>query len=388
MVPTFVGYPKVFVVDAEGKPLLPCHPARARMLLKAGRAVVERGIPFTIRLKRVVENPVGSLRAKVDDGSKRVGIALVNEYTGEVVFRGTLIQRGDVVRLLTLRREYRRNRRYRIVRHRECRNNNRKQVVPFPSIRQKKEAVYRVLANLAKIAPISGVDVELVAAGVKNPALPGGDVREKVLNRDGGCVLCGSKKKLQRHHLVPRSKGGSDTPENQVTLCERCHRRLHVGEVSLDREGRTFVWVAHAVLGKAYLLASLSRFGSVRACEGWQTKEWRERMGLPKSHANDAASLFPPERRLVFFGPEYLVWPLRRRRWEGNPTKTCEERNGFRHWDVVRAVRAGRVIFGCVRSLKARAITLRTVDSDNFEVSYLKARLLHRPRGLVYVPVW
>lgn len=384
----FFNFPKVFVVDAEGKPLLPCHPARARKFLKAGKAVVERGCPFTIRLKRAVENPVGALRAKVKDGSKRVGIALVNEHTGEVVFRGTLLQRGNVSRLLTLRRECRRSRRYRKVRHRPCRNLNRRQVVPPPSVRQKKEAVYRVLADLAKVAPISGVDVMLVSAGVKNPALPGRNAREKVLNRDGACVLCGSKEKLQRHHLIPRSRGGTDTPLNQVTLCEECHRKLHAGEASLDRRGKTFVWTAHAVLGKAYLLVLLSRFGEVRTCEGWQTKEWREGLCLPKSHANDAASLFPPEKSVKFFGSEHLIWPLRRRRWEGNPTKTCEKKGGFRHWDVVRAVRAGRVIFGCVRSLKARAMTLRTADSDNFEVSYPKARLLHRPRGLVYVPVW
>jgi hypothetical protein len=384
----FFNYPKVFVVDAEGKPLLPCHPARARKLLKAEKAVVERGYPFAIRLKRSVPDPTGSLRAKVDDGSKRVGIALVNEHSGEVVFRGVLVQRGDVVRLLTLRREYRRFRRYRVVRHRPCRNRNRKQVVPFPSIRQKKEAIYRVLADLAKVAPISGVDVELISAGVKNPVLPGKSARGKVLNRDGACVLCGSTEELQRHHLVPRSKGGSDTPENQVVLCGECHRRLHAGEVTLDRKGKTFAWTAHAVLGKAYLLTLLSRFGGVRVCEGRQTKEWRESIGLPKSHANDAASLFPLERQLVFFGPEYLIWPLRRREWESNPTKTCEERNGFRHWDVVRAVRAGKVVFGCVRSLKARAVTLRMAGNDNFEVSYSKAKLLHRPRGLAYVPVW
>ncbi|MDK2856745.1 MAG: hypothetical protein PWQ86_1958 [Bacillota bacterium] len=388
MAPVFAGYPKVFVVDAEGKPLLPCHPARARKLLDAGKAVLERGIPFAIRLKRAVENPVGSLRAKVDDGSKRVGIALVNEHTSEVVFRGVLIQRGDVTRLITLRREYRRNRRYRLVRHRSCRNRNRRQVVPFPSIRQKKEAVYRVLADLAGMAPVSGVDVELVSVGVKNPALPGQDVREKVLRRDGACVLCGSTEKLQRHHLVPRAKGGTDTPENQVLLCAECHRKLHSGEAVLGRKGKTFAWRAHAVLGKAYLLSLLSRFGEVKVAEGWQTKAWREQLGLPKSHANDAASLFPPESPLKIFGPECLIWPLRRRKWEGNPTKTCEEKNGFRHWDVVRAVRAGKVVFGCVRSLKARVMTLRTAEDGNFEVSYSKAKLLHRPRGLAYVPVW
>jgi hypothetical protein len=385
MTPTFVGYPKVFVVDAEGKPLLPCHPARARKLLKAGKAEIERGYPFTIRLKQAVDSPAGVLKVKVVDGSKYVKIALVNERTSEAVFRGILIQRNNVSRLLTLRREYRRNRRYRVVRHRECRNLNRKQVAPFPSIRQKKEAICRVIADLAKIAPISGVDVELISASVKNPPLPGKTPRQKVFNRDQLCVVCGSRENLQSHHLVSKTKGGSDTPLNQILVCRECHRKLHAGAIPPPMKGVTFKWLSHVVVGKRYLLSLLSRFGEIRICDGKQAKEWRETMGLPKRRANDAVCLFPGET-LKIYGPETFIWPLRKRKWESNPTKTCEEKGGFRHWDVVRAVRAGRVVFGCVRSLKARALTLRTAEDANFEVSYSKTRLLHRPRGIVYVP--
>jgi hypothetical protein len=41
---------KVFVVDCEGTPLLPTHPARSRKLLREGRAKVIQIIPFTIQL--------------------------------------------------------------------------------------------------------------------------------------------------------------------------------------------------------------------------------------------------------------------------------------------------------------------------------------------------
>lgn len=41
----------VFVLDSNRKPLDPCHPARARKLLKAGKAAVFRRYPFTIILK-------------------------------------------------------------------------------------------------------------------------------------------------------------------------------------------------------------------------------------------------------------------------------------------------------------------------------------------------
>ncbi|MER6177105.1 RRXRR domain-containing protein, partial [Streptosporangium sp. NPDC001681] len=42
-------HPVVFVLDARGHPLDPCHPARARRLPAAGRAVVVRHTPFVIR---------------------------------------------------------------------------------------------------------------------------------------------------------------------------------------------------------------------------------------------------------------------------------------------------------------------------------------------------
>jgi hypothetical protein len=41
---------KVFVVDKNRNPLMPCHPARARELLKKGRATVIRRYPFTIMI--------------------------------------------------------------------------------------------------------------------------------------------------------------------------------------------------------------------------------------------------------------------------------------------------------------------------------------------------
>lgn len=52
---------KVFVLAKDKKPLMPCSPARARQLIKAGRAVVHKRVPFTIRLKdrkAEVANPV------------------------------------------------------------------------------------------------------------------------------------------------------------------------------------------------------------------------------------------------------------------------------------------------------------------------------------------
>lgn len=51
------------------------------------------------------------------------------------------------------------------------------------------------------------------------------DVMDMVWNRDGGkCVLCGKSEKLEFDHIIPFSKGGSNTYRNLQLLCENCNR--------------------------------------------------------------------------------------------------------------------------------------------------------------------
>ena len=51
------------------------------------------------------------------------------------------------------------------------------------------------------------------------------EVRREVWRRDGGaCVKCGSRVNLEYDHIVPVSKGGSNTARNIELLCQDCNR--------------------------------------------------------------------------------------------------------------------------------------------------------------------
>ena len=64
------------------------------------------------------------------------------------------------------------------------------------------------------------------------------EVRKAVYRREGyECAVCGSTRQLEIHHVVKRSRGGSDDPHNLVCLCHLCHCAIHgerVRPVALD----------------------------------------------------------------------------------------------------------------------------------------------------------
>ena len=64
----------------------------------------------------------------------------------------------------------------------------------------------------------------LIKMGRKREPIPQ-KVKDEVWRRDGGrCVLCGSQENLEFDHIIPLSKGGSNTVRNIQLLCQKCNR--------------------------------------------------------------------------------------------------------------------------------------------------------------------
>jgi len=84
-------------------------------------------------------------------------------------------------------------------------------------------------------------DARVQARGKRNRAAIPPKVRRAVLERDGlrcRSAGCGRVRFLAVHHLAPRVAGGSNDPENLITLCGACHRALHAQDPEPGKRGR------------------------------------------------------------------------------------------------------------------------------------------------------
>ena len=41
------------------------------------------------------------------------------------------------------------------------------------------------------------------------------------------CVICGTNKNIEQHHIIPVCKGGDDHPHNFISLCVEHHGMIH-----------------------------------------------------------------------------------------------------------------------------------------------------------------
>lgn len=313
---------KVFVLDTNKQPLNPLHPGRARLLLKQDKAAVYRRYPFTLILKRAVEQPhLEPLRVKIDPGSKTTGIALVNDGSSEVVWAAELMHRGEQIRRdMDKRRAVRKSRRQHKTRYRKPRfDNRRKRKGTLPPSQESRVCnVLTWIRRLMRLCPLGAISLELVrfdTQALEKPdvegvqyqqgTLAGYEVRAYVLLKwNHRCAYCDARQvPLELDHLHPRAKLGSDRVSNLVAACKPCNQRKGNQDIReflkeqpqrlarMLAQAKTPLRDAAAVNATRWALHErLKAFGLPVECgSGGLTKFNRITRDVPKAHWCDAA---------------------------------------------------------------------------------------------------
>jgi len=142
---------RVPVVAADRAPLMPCKPAKARKLLRDGKAVKKwdkLGI-FYVQLTFDPRQPKSQpIAVGIDPGFKFEGTSVVG--TEDTVLNIMSEATNWVKTALEQRRQMRRARRYRNTRRRECRFDNRlrnqRNSMPPPSTKARWDAKLRIIS--------------------------------------------------------------------------------------------------------------------------------------------------------------------------------------------------------------------------------------------------
>jgi hypothetical protein len=307
----------VYVKNCKDEPLMPCSPAKAKKLLKSGEAKVVSHTPFTIKLLFGSSSYKQEIVAGMDTGSKFIGCAV--KSNGKVLYQSEVQIRFDVSKKMKQRKMYRRTRRCRKLRYRKMRWQNRalmrKKGRLAPSIRSKIDSHLREKKFVESILPVTRWIIETAKFDIHkitNPNVKGvnyqlGDqkdfynVKAYIVDRDGYiCQHCKGKtkdKKLRVHHIISRLTG-TNSPDNLITLCVTCHKRLHLGEIKLSLKGKrsktkhaTEIGIVKSQLKKQWI--------GFEETFGYETKYKREQiLGLPKSHINDAISICCEDKQI------------------------------------------------------------------------------------------
>lgn len=290
---------------------MPCSQRKARILLKEGKAKIIGYKPFTIQLLQATGETTQEVHLGVDTGAKHIGIAVTSE--NKVLAKGEIELRDDLHKNMELRSELRRNRRTRNLRYRKARFLNRKRKAGWlpPTVQSKLNATFIWIDRFESLLPSPILHIEvgkfdiqkMMNPNITNEEYQNGqcagyyDVRYFVFTRDNyTCQVCKKKNKILRtHHLVYKSKGGTNRADNLITVCTDCHTSENhkVGSILYN-------WMIKHKKVKQYKEATFMNIVRKRTFEkypnaiityGSETSPYRKELGLEKTHYNDAITI-------------------------------------------------------------------------------------------------
>lgn len=336
----------VYVLAHNGSPLMPTeNHGYVRKLLSSRKAVVVQTKPFTIRLKYRTEGKTQPLVCGIDPGRTNIGVTVVTE-NGKAVFSANAVTNNkDVPKRMAERKAHRmasrrgeRKRRQRravasgtcfetkertlpgceepitckAIRNSEARFNNRRWPDGWltPTANHLLACHLNLLSKVRRLLPVSMVVLEVNTFAFmaldnphiqrwqyqRGPLFGQGSVKDAVYAaQDGHCLFC-ERGIDHYHHVKPRSKGGSETLDNRVGLCEKHHVLVHTdaawsSKLADTKAGLNKKYGALSVLNQIIprMVQELVKTGlAVRVTDGRSTKAYREANGMEKDHNLDA----------------------------------------------------------------------------------------------------
>ena len=337
----------VFVLNKFGKPMMPCKPQKARILLRDGHAKVVQYKPFTIQLNRDTGGETQPIKLGIDPGAKHIGVCAKSDkeilFVAEVELRSREVTKNMFTRTMYrfTRKRHKRDKRKRraeqsgtvftekqyqfpgyektitakLIKPSLCRFLNRKSDRSLtPTANHLLESHKNIVKKIKRILPISEVVLEYCSFDIhklKNPKVKGSEYQNGkmkgstnfsnyILTRDRhSCRKCKKKSlKLQVHHIIKRSNGGTDIPSNGLTLCEKCHSWTHKNEKNYLWIQKKFSNLNNEFFQSTSLLNSIipaftawlhGEFNqAVSLTFGYENKDKRRKWNLDKEHWIDA----------------------------------------------------------------------------------------------------
>lgn len=431
----------IYIVNKHNKPLMPTNRhSHIRKLIKQGKAVVINLKPFIVKLKYETTDITQQLYCGIDTGRENIGLGVSNE-DGECILKVKVITNNKTIKInMQERRCHRQGRRlykrqkkqrkalrennilqseskiefknkevpyievkaigantpsiHKVIRGSESKFNNRNRSEGWltPSARQLIWCHITAFKKICEFLPITSVTIETVKfdfqklenANIKDwnhGALFGfKNAAEYIKTKQNGkCAICNEPIE-HVHHIVPRSKGGSDNVKNLIGLCKRCHDMVHKDKPLLKGIKQQYkVSLLNVVM--PYLLdefVSLTKQMDIKinVCTGYDTYEIRQKYSINKDHSNDgyAISLYDREIKAVSDMPELA---LRRFKKKSNNNIS---RLGQREYYL-----NGRLV-----AVNRHKSMCQTCDSfDEFKQKHSKSDILNilvKPAKRIYTP--
>ena len=166
----------------------------------------------------------------------------------------------------------------------------------------REEAVYEIFTDMViKLKTYRNENPSLANPKIKHWGYQKGTIygfentKAMVLNRDNyTCQCCKGKhkdSKLEVHHIVFRSQGGSDEESNLITLCHTCHKDLHGGKINPKLSGKIKGTLKYATQMNSIRKQLFRTYPDAIETFVYVTKANRLALGIDKKHYYDACTI-------------------------------------------------------------------------------------------------